>query len=125
MTAKDKRFPLLLSSVVGQGKRSDDRSKPTIKTEMPQTAMRNAVKHAVSKPSVHPISARGLVQVPRAMPSPNPNTSNQASMPLVSANIRKAMVAKVAQQGVSDSLVLGALEAIPRHLFIESGLSGQ
>jgi protein-L-isoaspartate(D-aspartate) O-methyltransferase len=44
---------------------------------------------------------------------------------LVSMNIRKAMVAKVAQQGVTDSLVLGALEAIPRHLFIESGLSGQ
>jgi protein-L-isoaspartate(D-aspartate) O-methyltransferase len=125
MTAKDKRFPLLLSAVVGQGKRTDDRSKPVMKTEMPQTAMRNAVRHAVPKIGAHSITGLNITHATKTTPSPNSNTSNHSSMPLVSANIRKAMVAKVAQQGVSDSLVLGALEAIPRHLFIESGLSGQ
>jgi protein-L-isoaspartate(D-aspartate) O-methyltransferase len=121
MTEKDKRFPLLLSAVVGQGKRSDDRNKPAIKTQMPQTAMRNAVKHAVAKPGAHPIPVAGSIKKSEVIP----DKLHHSSMPLVSMNIRKAMVAKVAQQGVTDSLVLGALEAIPRHLFIESGLSGQ
>jgi len=39
--------------------------------------------------------------------------------------VRRAMVARVARQGVSDALVLGALETVPRHLFIEPALSGQ
>jgi protein-L-isoaspartate(D-aspartate) O-methyltransferase len=39
--------------------------------------------------------------------------------------IRRAMVARVARQGVKDQQVLAALEAIPRHLFIEPALSGQ
>jgi protein-L-isoaspartate(D-aspartate) O-methyltransferase len=35
------------------------------------------------------------------------------------------MVARVAQQGVSDTLVLAALQAIPRHMFLDSGLASQ
>ena len=43
MTAKDKRFPLSLSSVVNQkDKTSSGTNRPTI---MPQTAMRNAAHH--------------------------------------------------------------------------------
>lgn len=121
MTAKDKRFPLLLSAVVGQGKKSEERLSPAMKTEMPQTAMRNAVRHAVLTPAVHPISVLARDQAR----SSTSTKSSHSAMPLVSVNIRKAMVAKIAQQGVADSLVLSALEAIPRHLFIESGLSSQ
>jgi len=34
-------------------------------------------------------------------------------------------VARVAKQGVKDGVVLGAMEAVPRHLFIEPALSAQ
>jgi protein-L-isoaspartate(D-aspartate) O-methyltransferase len=36
-----------------------------------------------------------------------------------------AMVARVAKQGVKDGKVLAAMEAVPRHLFVEPGLSEQ
>jgi protein-L-isoaspartate(D-aspartate) O-methyltransferase len=35
------------------------------------------------------------------------------------------MVDRVASQGVKDPIVLGAMQAIPRHLFIDQGLSTQ
>jgi protein-L-isoaspartate(D-aspartate) O-methyltransferase len=39
--------------------------------------------------------------------------------------IRRAMAERVARQGVRDQRVLAALQAVPRHLFIEPALSGQ
>ena len=39
--------------------------------------------------------------------------------------IRRAMVERVAQKGVRDQKVLAALQAVPRHMFIEPALSGQ
>jgi protein-L-isoaspartate(D-aspartate) O-methyltransferase len=44
---------------------------------------------------------------------------------MASEAIRRAMVARVARQGVRDQQVLAALEAVPRHLFIEPALSAQ
>jgi protein-L-isoaspartate(D-aspartate) O-methyltransferase len=44
---------------------------------------------------------------------------------MVSDAIRRAMVARVARQGVQDQMVLGALEAVPRHMFIDEALSAQ
>jgi protein-L-isoaspartate(D-aspartate) O-methyltransferase len=44
---------------------------------------------------------------------------------LVSDAIRRAMVARVAKQGVQDPVVLRALETVPRHLFIEPAMSAQ
>lgn len=52
------------------------------------------------------------------------NSSNHAS-PLASEAVRKAMVARVAKQGVADAKVLAALEAVPRHMFVEPGLGSQ
>jgi protein-L-isoaspartate(D-aspartate) O-methyltransferase len=44
---------------------------------------------------------------------------------MVSDAIRRAMVTRVARQGVQDQMVLGALEAVPRHRFIDEALSAQ
>ncbi len=44
---------------------------------------------------------------------------------MVSDAVRKAMVARVAKQGVKDGKVLAAMEAIPRHLFMEPALASQ
>ncbi len=116
MTDKTKRFPLPLSSVVDKSGRSV-RSQNI--TATPQTATQNAALHGV----------RTLVQSsPRnPMPASNfaPNTVSVRSAPLVSEAIRKAMVARVAGQGVRDAKVLAAMTEVQRHLFMEPGFASQ
>ena len=62
---------------------------------------------------------------PRALATPNLNNDRHANVPLVSDAVRKAMVTRLAEQGVRDTLVLAAMEAVPRHLFLEPGLASQ
>ncbi len=132
MNTKDKRFPLPLSSVVDKGKGIGASHLP--KTAMPQTAMQN--QSASRNLSPRPLSASiaGAYAAPVAankaaahadLRQPLHSHANANSRPLVSDAVRRAMVARVAQQGVKDNLVLAALEAVPRHLFIESGLASQ
>jgi protein-L-isoaspartate(D-aspartate) O-methyltransferase len=98
MSGKDKRFPLPLSSVAGKSA-----AKPAA-PRTPQTATRNAA--AGSAP-------------------PPPRNAPERASPLVSDSVRRSMVARVAAQGVKDNTVLAALEAIPRHLFVEPALASQ
>jgi protein-L-isoaspartate(D-aspartate) O-methyltransferase len=121
MTDKGSRFPLRLSSVVDKSSRGESHSSSSVHTEMPQTAMKNAAKnalHTAQRSLVSGLSEAGMANSPIRQ-------ENTSAIPLVSANIRRAMVARVMDQGVKDGLVLAALEAIPRHLFIESGLASQ
>lgn len=114
MSTNEKRFPLSLASVVDQ--RGNTRKSSVA---MPQTAVKNAannLQHAQALRS----SAGRLSQTPSQAPMPA-----IPGVGMVSDKIRQAMVLRVAQQGVKDHLVLGALEAIPRHLFVESGLASQ
>lgn len=114
MSTNEKRFPLSLASVVDQ--RGNTRKSSVA---MPQTAVKNAannLQHAQALRS----SAGRLSQAPSQAPMPA-----IPGVGMVSDKIRQAMVLRVAQQGVKDHLVLGALEAIPRHLFVESGLASQ
>lgn len=121
MTTKEKRFPLSLASVVDQ--RGNSPSKVT--AAMPQTAVKNAASHIPAKPSGFSPSKTASFNPSMAeygKPNHKPAVRSEA---MVSDKIRQAMVARVAQQGVKDKLVLAALDAIPRHMFIESGLSSQ
>jgi protein-L-isoaspartate(D-aspartate) O-methyltransferase len=114
-------FPLPLSSVTGSGARKPATPAPVA---TPQTATANAAR------------AMGGAQPPKA-PQPGPKLPGYAASASQSAPaaqrsdlmateaIRRAMVARVASQGVRDQLVLAALEAVPRHLFIEPALSSQ
>jgi protein-L-isoaspartate(D-aspartate) O-methyltransferase len=132
---KDKRgtFPLPLSSVTGArkdtgsagGARAKQFSPAPVAT--PQTATRNAASTAVKAPYVaprqdaspsrsHSYAQQRAQTVPVTAPRPDL---------MVSEAIRRAMVGRVARQGVKDALVLGALEAVPRHAFIEPALSAQ
>ncbi|MGB7480782.1 MAG: protein-L-isoaspartate O-methyltransferase, partial [Burkholderiaceae bacterium] len=107
MNQKPRNFPLPLSSVVDA---KAQRGRGQSGTATPQTATRNAaldLARSAARQSVAP--------APAAV----------AARPAVSDAIRKAMVARVAGQGVRDAAVLAALEAVPRHLFIEPGLVGQ
>jgi protein-L-isoaspartate(D-aspartate) O-methyltransferase len=114
-------FPLPLSSVTGGGAR-----KPTTPAPVatPQTATQNAAR------------AVGGAQPPKA-PQPGPKLPGYAppatqSVPtaqrsdlMATEAIRRAMVTRVANQGVRDHVVLAALDAVPRHLFIEPAMSNQ
>ncbi|GAA4034412.1 protein-L-isoaspartate(D-aspartate) O-methyltransferase [Actimicrobium antarcticum] len=110
MTGKDRRFPLSLSSVVDQQKRSSSGS-PSVRVATPQTATQNAARS---------LTGRVTPAIERRM-SANP----ERQQPLVSESVRRAMVARLANQGIKDKLVLGAMEAVQRHLFIEPGLVAQ
>lgn len=124
MTDKDKgkRFPLSLSSLSEKPPRSGLSSqlqRPVSRVATPQTATSNAAQHAkrpvvVQKPSV---------PSPVSMKAPTPVGNSRS--PLVSDAIRKAMTSRVAQQGVRDVKVLAAMEAVPRHMFIEPALASQ
>lgn len=116
MTDKDKRFPLPLSSVVEQSTAHASPSS-SIKVATPQTATQNAAQNVTR--IVAESQARPALRV---MPPPS---APSLSAPLVSDAVRSAMVARVAKQGVKDAKVLAAMEAVPRHMFIEPGLAGQ
>jgi protein-L-isoaspartate(D-aspartate) O-methyltransferase len=120
--AKPKRFPLTLDAVTDKATRSRATVAPRFNST--QTAVKN-------------VAARAPVLVKSAQPSvvntttekPVANIVNTVkrdeNMTLVSEAIRKAMVKRVQQQGVQDPLVLAAMEAVPRHYFLEPGLASQ
>jgi protein-L-isoaspartate(D-aspartate) O-methyltransferase len=109
-----RKYPLPLSSVVDRkpaeqfgGARLRDRE------ATPQTATRNAQQSSAEKQDAPP--KRELA------PAQPVSTSEQ----LVSARVRRAMVQRLQQQGIRDQRVLAAMDAIPRHLFVDPGLSSQ
>ncbi|MFJ2986706.1 protein-L-isoaspartate(D-aspartate) O-methyltransferase [Collimonas sp. NPDC087041] len=128
MTDKVKRFPLQLSSVVDK-KPAADRSNRSVAT--PQTATKNVAwensrntPRGVAAPSVLPPKAAPTVSKPMARPSETASHVDRSSS-MISDGVRKAMVARVAKQGVTDTKVLAAMENVPRHMFMEPGLSSQ
>ena len=118
---KDARpnFPLPLSSVTS-GVRKPGTPAPFA---TPQTATRNAASsHGSAKAPQSPAPApRAPSYVQVASSAPAAQRSDLAATEAV----RRAMVGRVARQGVSDPKVLMAMEIVPRHLFIEPALSGQ
>ena len=134
MTERRSTFPLPLSSVTGQGRRKDDRPAGTAgaagaRVATPQTATRNASSQGQGGP--RPSYAPAAVAAPSKSHSQALQRAQAAPLSgarpdlLVSAAIRHAMVVRVAKQGVQDSVVLNALDTVPRHAFIEPALSAQ
>jgi len=127
MSGKDKRFPLPLSSVVDKSSgRAQPSRQPQPRVATPQTATQNATLNAALSLSR---SAAPVIDAPqtRGASRTAPATPERAARPepMVSDAVRSAMVARVAKQGVKDAKVLAAMSAVPRHLFVEPGLSGQ
>lgn len=120
MTGKDKRFPLTLSSVVEKSSRTADaRPLSSNKIATPQTATQNAAQNVTRAIRTTESHVKSTVRTISTA------SGSVRSAPLVSDAIRNAMVARVAKQGVRDAKVLAALEAVPRHMFVESGLASQ
>ncbi|HYD96894.1 MAG TPA: protein-L-isoaspartate(D-aspartate) O-methyltransferase [Noviherbaspirillum sp.] len=121
MTGKDRRFPLPLSSVVEKpAKSARSQTVASMKVATPQTATKNAAQN-VAQQAVRPRPVEPAAERPRAAAAP---VAARAE-PMVSGTVRAAMVARVAKQGVKDAKVLAALEAVPRHLFVEPALASQ
>jgi len=115
---KDARpnFPLPLSSTTS-GARKPGAPTPVF---TPQTATRNAASGAKPPPAAGPAArAPSYVQATTSVP-----TAQRSDLAATEA-VRRAMVARVARQGVSDPQVLRAMEIVPRHLFLEPAMSGQ
>ena len=104
-----KRFPLTLDRITGAADRKKATTTPQMKNT--QTATQNVVRHSTSPP---PIANNTRLAADRT-----------ANSPLVSDAVRKAMVQRLAQQGIRDSVVLAAMDAVPRHYFLEPGLASQ
>jgi protein-L-isoaspartate(D-aspartate) O-methyltransferase len=118
MSDKRSNFPLPLSSLSGTAQR-----KPGGPVATPQTATRNAAGSAAPRsPGVPPATPRppGYAQAQSQPVAAPPRNDMRAS-----ESLRRAMAGRVARQGVQDAQVLGALETVPRHLFIEPALSSQ
>ncbi|KQV54528.1 MULTISPECIES: protein-L-isoaspartate(D-aspartate) O-methyltransferase [unclassified Duganella] len=127
MSEKTRTFPLPLSSVTDKS----PAKKPVYNTvATPQTATQNAARTAAAnaggwrpQPVASPSRAHSYAQERAqvqlgSMPAPRQNA-------LVSDGVRRAMVQRVAKQGVSDPVVLGALDTVPRHMFMDEGLAPQ
>ncbi len=111
-----KRFPLTLDSVTGDAGRKRTFAAP--RSHSKQTATQNAARHSPLKPA-------SMLQQKSAIPLNPSATARPVNQPLVSEAVRRAMVQRVAQQGVKDQQVLAAMEAVPRHYFLEPGLASQ
>jgi protein-L-isoaspartate(D-aspartate) O-methyltransferase len=134
MNDKPRTFPLPLSSVVDAGGK-----KPVVRGPVatPQTATQNAAQSAALHAGRGGPSGQPLFHGARAVASPSKSHREaleravQPAAPaprqhaLVSDAVRRAMVERVARQGVQDGVVLAALDTVPRHLFMEEGLAAQ
>ncbi len=120
-----KRFPLTLDLVTGSADRKRSSAAPRLNSL--QTATRNVAKHAPETKVVSPAnpSARPLNAAPVTKLTPTVIQPRSTNSPLVSDAVRKAMIQRLAQQGINDAKVLAAMEAVPRHMFIEPGLASQ
>lgn len=150
MTQKPKRFPLTLSSVVekktpgtaSQQSAAHVVARPGPLSHTSQTAARNAANSLLGKTVAAPIvnnaqNTQGVQSTP-TWRSNNTHSSSALLRNLMPVNtdlshgarppsdaVRRAMVARVAKQGVADTQVLAALEAVPRHMFMDPGLASQ
>jgi protein-L-isoaspartate(D-aspartate) O-methyltransferase len=120
----------------GQGgvPRTSYAAQPAPRVAVPAPAAPAPARAAFAHPA--PAPARGAYTAPArigaapqlATPARSyapPAALAQRSDMMASEAIRRAMVARVANQGVHDPRVLAAMQAVPRHLFIEPALSAQ
>lgn len=120
MSDKPRSFPLPLSSVTDKAQKKQPVFSPVA---TPQTATRNAAHNAA-----HGAAQLARQALPAALPARTAapeRTAPPRQYALVSDAVRRAMVARVAKQGVHDPAVLAALDAVPRHMFMDEGLAAQ
>jgi protein-L-isoaspartate(D-aspartate) O-methyltransferase len=145
MTEKRSTFPLPLSSVTGPARKTV----APAPVATPQTATRNATAahqktFVPAAPSPRPAAYAQPNKVQPEKLTPRPESPHQRRLAenqhersgqerrggerpdmMVSDAVRRAMVARIARQGVQDPVVLAAMQAVPRHMFLEPAMSAQ
>ena len=116
-TKKARQFPLPLSSVVDPAPKGRRTGSVVDRLATSQTASRNAAQ-SNSQNTLKPT-------LPSALRTRAPAAAPARSNMLVSNVVRHAMVERLAAQGIGDAKVLAAMEAAPRHLFVDPGLASQ
>ncbi len=109
-------FPLPLSSLGAKSARRAGASTHEAKVATPQTATQNSQSH--------PVRTRPVTKLVQQSEPPLKLHRDSASV-TQAMGPRRAMVARLQQQGIKDVRVLDAMNAVPRHQFIESALSTQ
>jgi len=122
MNESRRRFPLPLSALAEKSSSGREAA-----SGGRQTAVRNAADAAGAKPSrAAPVAGAAVPQrVQQPLQAQAQAQARTGSGSMVSEAVRKAMVDRVARQGVHDKKVLAALQATPRHMFLEPGMSSQ
>ena len=113
---KSRTFPLPLSSVVGSG---DKRRFPQVSTSA-STPDQPKPRYAETGASSGYVAA----QTP-AIVMTTDGSAPQLTGSMVSDSVRQAMVQRLAEQGIQDETVLSAMNAAPRHMFVDPGLASQ
>ncbi|UMR30476.1 protein-L-isoaspartate(D-aspartate) O-methyltransferase [Massilia sp. MB5] len=123
MNDKTRTFPLPLSSVVDKSQKKQ----PVLSSiATPQTATQNAARSAAQNAAAPALRAPPAAPArPPAYAADRAPAAAPRQNPLVSEAVRRAMVARVAKQGVKDQAVLAAMESVPRHLFMDEALASQ
>jgi len=128
MTVKSRKFPLPLSSLENKSSTRISQAVSSHKTtETPQTATQNLRHHEARRSALKHDTPRQVLA--HAAPARARTETTHQSKPMMQLNAyeapRRAMVERLMTQGVKDRAVLAAMGAVPRHLFIDSGLVGQ
>ena len=122
---KDQRstFPLPLSSVTGTTRKPGTPAPVATPQTATQIAARNSV-HGQGRAAPPPAPGPSPRPPGYAQAAPSAPAAQRSDLAATEA-VRRAMVTRIARQGVLDAKVLAAMETVPRHLFIEPALSAQ
>ena len=113
---KGTKFPLSLSSVMDKNARKKTSGNGSFEPAKKESHRQTSALHASPRSR---LGATAAAQPRFASPAAS------GSGMLVSSAVRRAMVERLAHQGVRDVKVLAAMEAAPRHLFLDEGLASQ
>ncbi|MGN6666539.1 MAG: protein-L-isoaspartate(D-aspartate) O-methyltransferase [Trinickia sp.] len=113
---RSKRFPLGLAdlerkprTVADARARSDERARPREPLPVRESAGRRIDMHA-------PYAAEKMGA---------PSVPLTSALALTSERVRERMVERLRANGIADARVLGAIAAVPRHMFVDPGLAAQ
>ncbi|WP_246795090.1 protein-L-isoaspartate(D-aspartate) O-methyltransferase [Burkholderia perseverans] len=117
-----KRFPLALEDL----KRAPRKTAARATERHPASPARPTLGASVAGSPARPAGfARAAAHGPAGAANPAGKPALAGALALTSERVRERMVERLRANGVTDTRVLGAMAAVPRHLFVDPGLAAQ
>ena len=133
MTTTKRKFPLSLDAVVAPRPKSTD--KPRLSAGVHAAVTRPGAAAAPSRPAAPVPVATSRAPAPASAPprrataesvvNQQTRSASEAGGGMASDRARQALVSRLRKHQIRDDLVLAAIGAVPRHLFIDGGLASQ